>query len=84
MHRDRNADERDLSCRLERRDGSAWQVTRLDLDSDPPSVTAVRSDPTASFDRNSARLEEEPLARGDRLVWLNRRGEVVWALRSPL
>lgn len=84
MTENRTSGPNDVTCRLERSDGSTWQVIRLDLFHNPPSVTAMRDDPTASGERDFARLEREPLTRGDRLVWLDRRGEVVWALRSPL
>ena len=84
MSVNRGAPDRGITCRLERSDGSAWRVTRLELDRDPPLVTAFRSDPTGGFERRPVRLEEEPLSRGDRLVWLDRAGVVVWAFRSPL
>lgn len=77
------SEERDVVCRLERRDGSVWRVTGLDLEDGTPTVSAVRNDPVGDPDAVAARLRRQPLARGDRLVWLDRSGEVVWALRSP-
>lgn len=75
-----------LTCRLTRRDGSEWQVTKLDLGG-TATVTArlagaitpgraSRGDPT--------RLEGEPLERGDRLKWFDPMGRIVWAMKPPL
>ena len=77
-----------FSCRLVRNDGSVWRVTRIEFVNGTPTVSGFplgedgeKRDPTAPA---SAWLTDEPLERGDRLTWLDARGEKVWAFRVPL
>ena len=74
----------ELTCLLERPDGTVWHVTDLDLKDAVPSVSARRREPIEADGNEVPTLTGEPLARGDRLEWRNAEGEVVWALRSPL
>lgn len=76
-----------LTCRLTRRDGSEWQVLKLDLEGHPTvtarlagAITPLR----ASRGGDWTRLEDEPLDRGDRLMWFDGEGKVVWAMKAPL
>lgn len=75
-----------LNCRLTRRDGSEWQVTKLDLEG-PPTVTARLAGaitPRRASRGDPTRLDDEPLERGDRLLWFDAEGKVVWAMKAPL
>ena len=77
-----------FSCRLTRNDGSVWRVTRIEFVNGTPTVSGFplgedgqKRDPSAPA---SAWLTDEPLERGDRLVWVDAAGDKVWAFRVPL
>lgn len=79
--------QQQLRCRLTRRDGSEWQVLRLELDDGPPRVTARLAGairPSRSSSEDPERLEDETLERGDRLMWFDAEGKVVWSMKAPL
>lgn len=69
-----------VSCRLIRRDGTEWAVSRFDLRNGGAWVTASRPSEQAGGERV---LSEEPLGYGDRLEWLRADGSIVWAMRNP-
>lgn len=75
-------------CRLLRADGSAWTVTGLRRTEGRIEVDARRDFDPVEEDvlpsRRPARLDGEPLAFGDRLVWKRRDGSLLWTTLNPV
>lgn len=69
--------------RLIRPDGTRWTVSDLRVEDCCFQVTARRVDDENGNGQREV-IRDRPLERGDRLVWLNERGEVVWSARCPV
>lgn len=84
------------NCRLVRADGSEWRVVELRGFEEGLRVDAVRLSPhhagaspkgagaAPSNGSPPARMEDELLGRGDRLLWLGEDGGVVWSMKLPM
>lgn len=82
-----------VRCRLVRADGTKWHIKELrevaegfHVDAVPNGASRPNGDGKASAGPNGgpARLEDEPLRRGDRIEWVEQGGEVLWAMRVPM
>lgn len=83
-----------VRCRLVRADGSTWHIKELrevdegfHVDAVPNGASAPDGDgggPAPGANGGPARLEDEPLRRGDRIEWVEESGEVLWAMRVPM
>lgn len=88
----------DVECRLIRADGTEWRVRSLDLSGHGLRVDAEPVNGAANGDAAGSRetggtsnggrphetLEDEPLARGDRMRWIADDGREVWSMRVPM
>lgn len=81
-------DDTGITCRLLREDGTEWRVTKIEFRGDRTTVSGFPLGGSGEEHEASAPASEwitdEPLARGDRLVWLDASGTIVWAMRIPL
>lgn len=81
-------DDTGITCRLLREDGTEWRVTKIEFRGDRTTVSGFPLRASGEEHEASAPASEwitdEPLARGDRLVWLDASGTIVWAMRIPL
>lgn len=82
-----------VRCRLVRADGSRWHIKELRevdqgfrVDAVPNGAGGPGDGGDAGHGRDGVRerLENELLARGDRIEWVEESGEVLWAMKFPV